>query len=379
MRFLFVAIFILNASCARSLREDESTGNFGPQDFNQNIESVSQDQLNQIVVQDLPAVDPTVNISSPAAVPKQDQTPAPPPNDAIEPLPLFKSPIQTPAQAFKPEKKTKKGATVPPPVVAPEVATWQPQTWPFGIGEKITMVLRYGPIEAGEAELEVREPQVINGETVLHYSARVRSTKLMELVYKVNDVMHTWTGLEDHLPRRQEIHQNESKRFGKRVVVFKHQEHIARYFSFTTFEDGREETITREDKMYDFSQDVFGGLYFYRFVPDLKSLNFPIHDRFRNWANQLTYLGPETVRVPAGEFATHKFQMSPRVSGDLAPKGDVTIWIWDHPSKVMVQFAAKIRVGSVFGELKKYEPGRPMAVSPPKMKTTWNLPTNSVQ
>lgn len=364
---LFSVLFL--GGCARALRKEEIIDKIGPEEFEQKIEQVSDVELGKIIVQTT-SESPTQVTPSMSSGPEKT-VPVPGPVELEKPLARGR----VPKPPIEPAQKKKKAPDASVKIdKKPDPAGWQAESWPFGIGEKIVMSLRYGPLEAGEAHLEVKPPKVINGETVLHYTSRVRSAKIMDLVYKVDDVMHTWTGIDDHLPRRQEIHQNESGRWGKRVVVFNPLSHMAKFFSYTHFPDGREEQISREDRMFDFSQDVFGGLYFYRFVPDMKFLNFPIHDRWKNWANELTYLGPETVRVPAGEYQTQKFKMFPRVSGDLEPKGDVTIWIWDHPSKVMVQFSAKIRVGSVVGELKSWTPGAPIALPPPRLKTPRDLP-----
>ena len=201
---------------------------------------------------------------------------------------------------------------------------------------------------------------------------------MLEFFYKVDDSMDSWVRIEDHLPLRQEIRQLESARWGRRVVVFNKNEHLAKFYANATTKEGHTEEIKREDPMTPFAQDVFGALYFYRFALDLNHLNFPIHDRFRNWQNELTFLGKESVMVPAGEFMTQHFKMFPRVSGQLEPKGDVEIWVKDDPSRVLVQFKAHIKVGSVTGELKAYEPGTPIHLPLPRMRTPTSLEAGSL-
>lgn len=338
-------------SCAAGLRKSDDIG-VVPEGFNQKMEAAEV---------------PTVPASGAA----------PPVTPASSFVEVPKSAPAKAAPAKKPAAKNAKGAAkVPPPPV--EVPTWNPTAWPYGIGEKIVLVLRYGPLEGGIATMEVKEPQKLDGETVLHFSAHVKSSKVLELFYKVDDTMDTWVGIGDHLPRRQEIRQLESSRWGQRVVLFKQDRHAVRLYSSTNFPDKRPmEEINREDPMTPFAQDVFGALYFYRFAQTSERINFPIHDRYRNWANELTFLGKERIKVPAGEFDTLHFKMFPRVSGQLAPKGDVEIWVMDDPTRVMVQFKAKIKVGSITGELKEFTPGRTPAVPPPRMKTPIDLVSGS--
>jgi len=278
-------------------------------------------------------------------------------------------------------KKKSKGDKSPPPAAdvkaaVPAAKTFKPLAWPFGVGEKITLVLRYGPLEGGIAVMEVKEPQSINGETVLHYHAEVKSSKVLELFYKVDDKMDSWVGLKDHLPRRQEIKQLESARWGRRAVVFDQPRHAVRFYAHTTFKEGKVEEIKREDPMTPFAQDVFGALYYYRFLSlGEHRVNFPIHDRFRNWSNELTFIAKEKIIVPAGEFEALRYKMFPRVSGDLAPKGDVEIWVSNDSRRVLLQFKAKIKVGSLTGELKEYEAGKDFQIAPPELKTPFDLPS----
>ena len=280
---------------------------------------------------------------------------------------------EKPAKAQKKSKKSKNASTAKSEaqqiVNAAPVRTWQPRVWPFGIGEKFELALRYGPIEGGIVSFEVMEPQILNGETVLHYSARVRSSKILELFYKVDDQMQSWVGIRDHLPRRQEIKQIESATWGRRVVLFDQGTGTAKFFSSATKKNGQYAEVKREDPMTPFAQDVFGSLYFYRFIDSLDKVAFPIHDRWQNWRNELTFLGKERVHVPMGDMDTLHFKMRPLVQGNLEPKGDVEMWISDDDRRLIVQFRAAIKVGSITGELKSYEPGRKPAMDPPLMRT----------
>lgn len=345
-------LLIFLGACAHSLK-DKSDLALTPQDFDQKIEAIPEADYKSVEIDYTAVKKPEKQVDETVELRKM----------------LGKVSLETPSKTKKAKQVTKKEPATP----ALDSKQWVPVGWPFGIGEKITLVLRYGPLEGGIATLEVNEPQSVNGDMVLHYRGTVKSSKVLDLFYKVNDEMDSWVGISDHLPRRQEIKQLESSHWGKRVVVFNQKNQHARYFAHTTYKDGHEEDIRREDEMTPFAQDVLGALFFYRFAPDLKRINFPVHDRFRNWANELTYLGTETIQVPAGEFETIHYKMFPRVSGELAPKGDVDFWVKNDSSRVVVQFKAKIKVGSITGELKEYVPGVPPKLAPPLMKTPCDM------
>ncbi len=270
----------------------------------------------------------------------------------------------------KAKKIVTKTAVAPKP---PGPATWTPSGWPYGIGETAKYSLRWGLIEGGVVTMTVLPPKSLDGEPVLHYLGTVKSSKALDIFYKVDDSIQSWVGLRDHLPRRQEIKQLESAQWGKRVVVFDQKAKIAKYYSAGTHRDKGPFEVRQDDPVAFGSQDIFAALYFYRFIPSLENTNFPIHDRFKNWNNKMTFLGRETIDVQAGRFNTMRFKMLPRVSGQLEPKGDVEIWLKDDSSRVMVQFKAKIKVGSITGELLEYQQGSVPTLSPPAMVTPTKL------
>ncbi len=210
---------------------------------------------------------------------------------------------------------------------------------------------------------------MLDKKPVLHFSGSVRSSKVLDLIYKVDDRIQTWTSLDHFLPLRQEIEQNESNVWGRRVVVFDPLTHLVKFYSNVTRKGRKTRETRREDPSTPHSQDIFGAMFFYRFAPDLNKLRFPIHDRWKNWNLETQVIGRESLRTPAGEFETIHLKVFPRVEGQLKPQGDVELWVSDDPQRIMVQFRARIRVGTVRGTLMEHRPGRRMTAPPPRLLT----------
>jgi hypothetical protein len=248
--------------------------------------------------------------------------------------------------------------------------TWKAKSWPYGVGEKIVWNFRWGLIEAGQARLEVLPSQMVDGQQVLHYRGGIRSTKMLELFYRVDNRIDSWISLDRHLPLRQEIEQLESKRWGRRVIVFDQKTGKSRFFQDMTKTEGKKREITKKStKLTPGAQDIFGALYFYRFVEPGMNYVFAIHDRWKNWTAALTYLGQEELRVPAGKFDTYHYKVLPKLAGGLEPRGEVDVWLSKDDARVIVQFKAKIKLGSVTGELVEYEKGKPMGLPLPAFVT----------
>lgn len=245
--------------------------------------------------------------------------------------------------------------------------------WPFSVGEKSTYVVRYGPIEGGKATIEVAPVKKLNGELALHYIARVRSHKVFDLFYKVEDVLQTWTRLKDHLPLRQEILQNESGEWGRRVVIFNQKIKQQHFYSSTTRPKRPTKIIDEKHTLYNNPQDMFGAYFFGRFVKDPKKITFPVHDRFKHWNNEYIFDGKEEVKTKAGTFMCNRYKVFPRVQGNLEPKGAAFVWLTDDERRLMTKFNVKIRIGSITGDLVEYQPGSSWEWQLPEFSTPLNL------
>jgi len=347
----FLVLALVLSACAHGLKKSAELDK-APAEMTQKIESVKMEDL---------SATPSGAIAA--------SRPAAPGQTKAETLKLKRSQDQADREAARKAAKVAKGGKP----MKPEYS-WTPKAWPFGIGEKQTFTLRWGVVEGGVASIEVSEPQVVDGVPVLHYIGRVQSSKALDLFYKVDDMVQSWVRIKDHLPQRQEIDQLESAQWGKRVVVYNPEKHVAKFYSNTTFKkNDRKEEIRRDITMTYLAQDIVGAAYFFRFVDNLNGLNFPIHDRYKNWANALEFLGKERITIPAGEFAAEKYKMNPRVEGTWKPQGDVIVWLKDDPTHMVLQFKAKVRIGSITGEMSEFRPGRPINLPVPVMKTPINL------
>jgi len=294
-----------------------------------------------------------------------DTTKAPEPPVAALPSPLkSKSATNIKPLAKKGAAKT----SVVPKKEEPKVLLTR--AWPLTIGEKSSYNLRWGVIEGGVAKIEVKPPQILAGTPVLHYSGIVKSSKMMNMFYKIDNSIDTWVRLSDLAPIRQEIKQIESARYGRRVMVIDPEKNEVKFYEKLTKTKGG----TKEDKRVDSTaigaQDIFGALYFYRFVQTIEGdYKFPVHDKGKNWFAELKFEDRETVRIPAGVFQARRYKVAPRLEGQLKPKGDVYVWVSDDDRNLLLKFNAKIRIGSITGELVEHTPGQAISMVLPSMLT----------
>lgn len=332
-------------SCASALKSEKDLVE-APQEMQQDIDLYPVQEI----------VDTSISeFKGPPELPKITQAPV----ITSQKIPSTKV---TPAKASE-KKEVKK-----------EEAFWEPKAWPFGVGESMELVLSYGMLEGGRLTFKVLPPQIIQGVPALHYRGEVKSSKVLDLFYHIDDSIDSWVTLENHLPLRQEIKQLESKQWGRRIYTFDQKNKKAKVFIHTTNADGKVVKVEREDPILYNAQDLFGALYFYRFIGTLEGSTFPIHDRWKHWTNEIVLLNDEEIKVPAGTFKAKRYILKPRVEGRLKPKGNVEVWFSDDHRKLLLKYKVKIKVGSVTGELVKYTPGNPWTEKLPKMLTQLNMP-----
>ncbi len=252
------------------------------------------------------------------------------------------------------------------------------QQWPFGVNEKSTFVVRYGPIEGGRATIEVAPPKKVEGEVALHYITRARSDKLFDLFYRIDDTVESWVRLKDHLPLRHEILQNESGEWGRRIVIFDQVKKRQHFYSSTTRPNRPTKIIDEKHDLFNNPQDILGALFFSRFIKDPKKIRFPVHDRFKHWNNEYIFEEKEELDTKAGVFKCNRYSLYPRVQGNLEPQGKALIWISDDPRKILVKFKVKIRIGSITGDLVEYVPGAAWDLPIPRFATPLDLDPSTV-
>ncbi len=334
-------------ACARDLKSDEELA-LAPKEFEQKIVSVDLETL------EMPPASPAVSPLAPSDKSSTATRPASSTNAKAAPAPVTRKSGSSAKSSAKAAPEPVKSET--PPAPRPVLS----RVWPMGVGEKIAYNLRWGLIEAGVVSLEVRPPQNLEGVPALHYYGQVKSSKVMDLFYKIDNSMDAWVRLSDLAPLRQEIKQLESARWGRRVMLVEPEKNRVKFYEHLTKSNGEVKELKRNDKMLPGAQDIFGALYFYRFVQEgfEEGFKFPIHDKGRNWFADLRYEGRETVRVPAGVFKTRRAKVIPRLDGHLEPKGDVVVWTTDDDRNLLVKFNAKIKVGSLTGELIEHVEGK---------------------
>lgn len=216
----------------------------------------------------------------------------------------------------------------------------------FGVGEKLKFKVRWGPIKAGNATMEIPEIIEYNGKKCFRIVSTAESSKFFSAFFKVRDRVESIMDVEGMYSLHFEKHIREGKFQTDKSVDFDQKKHLA-------FAD--RDTIP----VPPFVQDVLSALYYVRTQPlEIgKSLFVDNHTDKKNYPLEVKVLKKERVEVDAGTFDCVVVQPILQAAGVFEQKGTLTVWLTDDQKKMPVLMKSKVVVGSITTELTDYHPG----------------------
>lgn len=219
----------------------------------------------------------------------------------------------------------------------------------FKPGEKLTYVVHYGIINAGEAVLELSETkQEVLGRKVWKAVGTGRSLGAFNAFYKVDDYLETNFDSQGVFPWV----------FSRRVSEGGYE-----FSQNYTYKQHRREVTTQRDSTYQVPpsvQDMLSAFYYARTIDfstakkgDVYTIDTFLDDEI--WPLRMRYMGKETIKVRQGKFRCMKFQPVVQEGRIFKGNDDLNVWITDDGNRIPVLAQAKVLVGSIKMELSSYE------------------------
>ncbi|MBS1581413.1 MAG: DUF3108 domain-containing protein [Bacteroidetes bacterium] len=219
----------------------------------------------------------------------------------------------------------------------------------FKAGEKLTYILHYGLLNAGEATLELKEgDREIQGRKILHATGKGRSVGAFKAFYKVDDLYETYMDAEGVFPW---------------VFIRRVEEGDYSFSQDYLYMQHRRQVTTQEKKTFDVPahvQDMLSAFYFARtldFSNAQPGQEYTIDCFMDNeyWPLRMRYVGKETVKLRNGRYRCLKFQPIVQEGRIFKTNEDLNVWITDDGNHIPVLAQAKVLVGSIKMELSGYE------------------------
>ncbi len=234
------------------------------------------------------------------------------------------------------------GTTTPTPLRSLDNAA-------FKEGEKLTYVVRYGILNAGEAVLELKgTDKDAAGRPLIHAVGTGRTLGAFNAFYKVEDLYESYMDKQGVFPYYFKRKVDEG---GYKI----NHEYI--------FKQNSKQVITQDKESFDVpahTQDMFSAFYYARTLDFSKAKKgdvFTINCFFdaELYPLQLKFLGRENLKSKSGKFKCLKFEPRFQSGRIFKDEGDMTVWITDDANRMPVLLKAKIIVGSIKMELTDYK------------------------
>lgn len=219
----------------------------------------------------------------------------------------------------------------------------------FQPGEKLTYVVHYGFINAGEAVVELREmPRTIHGRKVIQAVGKGRSLGAFNTFYKVDDFYSSVFDAEGVFPWV----------FSRRVSEggFEFTQDYVYHQHKRTVTTQREQTHEVPPSV----QDMLSAFYYARTIDysQAKVGDVFIIDTFLDdelFPLRMRYMGRETIKLRNGTYRCLKFQPVVQEGRIFKGNDDLNVWVTDDGNRIPILVQAKVLVGSIKMQLTDHE------------------------
>jgi hypothetical protein len=231
---------------------------------------------------------------------------------------------------------------------------WKQANPSFKIGEQMVFDVKYFGITAGQIALTVLPQKLIGGKRSHHFHVKMTSAPFYKMIYEVNDYLDSYVDAEKFLPLKYMVVQRESKQDVDDLQLFDNEKQTT-FYRYRRLKKKTNEEKNESDQKFipRYYQDSFSVLYFFRSLPLNvgQTYEFPIITRAKPWMIKVTPEKIETISTKLGKREAFKVNAITQYPGVLKANGEAIFWISKDDKKQILKFSAKVKLGSIDGEL----------------------------
>jgi hypothetical protein len=222
------------------------------------------------------------------------------------------------------------------------------KNFPFCPGEKLTFLLKWTIIPAGESVLEVLPMETIDGVKAYHFLLTVKSNAFIDTLYKVRDKIDAYANTEMTHSMLYKKKQHEGNTERDIVVNFDWQNNKAQY---TNLKDKRPPIDILSG-----SFDPLSAFYFVRRFDfqEKSKIERPVTDGKKCIIGKLSVIRRETLKLKSGTYDTYLIEPELKHIGGVFEKSKnakIQLWVTADKRRIPVKIKSKVAVGSFVGEL----------------------------
>lgn len=302
---------------------------------------------------------------------KKEKLKAEPIRTAIRPKPGRKLKKKTPLKVEKKAKVVKEKAAKP---VVP--ASKYPEKFPKKLEdldlesekfwshftpyifdrEKIVLGISYMGVTTGKITVRSYLNKMIGNQNVYHINARVKTSDYYSYLYKVDDICDSYVTKDLFKPLKFSLIQRETSQNIDDLQLFDHDR--MKTFTFYKRETKKKTKKKKREKFVPYYfQDPLSVLYFVRGLPFEKGKEYkvPIVNQGKVEILSARLDKFETINTNIGKRKAFKVSIHTKTKGKTIKGGDMHFWFSADEKRVFLKLKAKISIGTITGEIEKYE------------------------
>ena len=246
-------------------------------------------------------------------------------------LALLVSVVQSPEATAQTDSMT---STTPAPVS---------KRFPFGAGERMEYVAKYGWNNIGRGSMEVVGVDDMRGRPAVHTKFQLKGRYLF---FSANYVLESWVDQATFTSMR--FTQDNDEDSSEKDKVYE------------IFGERQTYSVNNGDEIPSVPDPLDEGalLYFVRTMDLEVGKTYDLNRYFRPDRNPVIVrvLRRQTIKVPAGTFNTIVVQPVIKSKGIFSEGGKAEVWLSDDKDRVMVQMRVRLSVATISLQLTKHIP-----------------------
>ena len=226
----------------------------------------------------------------------------------------------------------------------------------FFAGERVFMDINYMGVSTGRIVISTLDPIFIGDKKAYHFNAKVKTASYYRYLYELDDTVDSYVSVDNNLPLKFSLIQRETDKDVDDLQLFDIDE-LKTYAFYKKVTPKKTKKKKKTEYIPTHYVDPLSIIYFLRGLPMVKGAEYsiPIMNQGKIIMINTRVMGTSRIDTKIGDKEAYIVKANTKYSGDTLKSGDMTFWFSADDKRVFLKFEAEIKIGSITGDIEKYE------------------------